>query len=82
MWSPYMIHPCLLYPVLQMVHRKRLYDPEAKAHEVQKFLDSLRAQKAFYYTPPGSNDDWCVHVLMLLVRVLDGGSDCDAGIYG
>jgi len=44
--------------VLVMVHRKRLFDPEAKSGEVQRFIEGLKAQKAFYYTPPGSNDDW------------------------
>lgn len=35
-------------------------DPEANTQEVQNFLERLRKRKAFYYTPVGSNDDWCV----------------------
>ncbi len=41
-----------------MLHKKRLYDPEARPHEVQSFLEQLRRAKSFYYTPPGANDDW------------------------
>eukprot|EP00195_Chlamydomonas_chlamydogama_P011324 CAMPEP_0202898880 /NCGR_PEP_ID=MMETSP1392-20130828/7280_1 /ASSEMBLY_ACC=CAM_ASM_000868 /TAXON_ID=225041 /ORGANISM="Chlamydomonas chlamydogama, Strain SAG 11-48b" /LENGTH=681 /DNA_ID=CAMNT_0049584935 /DNA_START=125 /DNA_END=2170 /DNA_ORIENTATION=+ len=44
--------------VLLMLHLKRIQDPEAAKPEVQAFLEHLKSQRAFYYTPPGSNDDW------------------------
>lgn len=44
----------------QMVHKRRIMDPSANTPEVQEFLEGLRKRRAFYYTPIGSNDDWCV----------------------
>lgn len=42
----------------QMLHRKRLHDPEARTPEVKAFLAELNQSNEFYSTPPRSNDDW------------------------
>ncbi|KAJ9533160.1 hypothetical protein QJQ45_018250 [Haematococcus lacustris] len=44
--------------MLLMLHRKHMNGPDARAPAVEAFLDRLQQQKAFYYTPHGSNDDW------------------------
>lgn len=43
-----------------MVHRRRVNDPEARKPDAHRFIEELKAQHAFYATPPGSNDDWWV----------------------
>ncbi len=41
-----------------MLHKKRIKDEEASRPEVQQFLAGLQRSRSFYFTPPGSNDDW------------------------
>ena len=58
--------------VLMMLHKKRTTDPEARQPAVQQFLERLRASRSFYYTPPGSNDDW--YWLYATVKAKVGGN--------
>ncbi|KAG1673177.1 hypothetical protein FOA52_015288 [Chlamydomonas sp. UWO 241] len=54
-----------------MLHRKRTSDAASQRPEVRAFLDELKSQRAFYHTPPGSNDDW--YWLYATVRARSAG---------
>jgi hypothetical protein len=43
----------------QMLHRKRLTDPEAQSPGVARWVERLSRERSFWFTPPGANDDWC-----------------------
>lgn len=44
--------------ILLMLHTRRVTEGDAQRPENQELVQQLMREKAFYATPPGSNDDW------------------------